>query len=229
MTQKSFAKPEMEFSAKYTADHAQTYFEKHNTGLIRRMSNWREHQIARNALEIAGRPRSVLDVPCGTGRFWDLLAEEPDRVIYASDYSQDMIDTGLKFRPSHITSNIKTVQASAFDLPFSDNFIECIFCMRLIHHLGKTEDRIRLLTEFHRVCTSTVIISLWVDGNYQAWRRKQREARRRKHSYQNRFVVPVEIIKQEFRESGFDIINNLDFMPGYSMWRIYVLKKVNTL
>lgn len=225
MAKKELADQELEFSSKYTADHALAYFDKHSTGIRRRLSNWREHQIARKALDIGGHPKSVLDVPCGTGRFWEMLAESPDRVIYASDYSQDMIDIGLSHRPAHISAKIQSVQGSAFDLPFSDNFVECAFCMRLIHHMGKPEDRKKLLAELHRVCTSTTIISLWVDGNYQAWRRTKREERRHKRSYQNRFVIPAATIEQEFVETGFSITKFLDFMPGYSMWRIYVLKK----
>ena len=51
----------------YTSDseHARRYFEKHNSGFWRRLSNWREIDMARKALVIAGRPRSVLDLPCG--------------------------------------------------------------------------------------------------------------------------------------------------------------------
>jgi ubiquinone/menaquinone biosynthesis C-methylase UbiE len=225
MTKKVPAQPALAFSTKYTVDHALAYFEKHNTGIRRRLSNWREHQIARKALNVAGNPKSVLDVPCGTGRFWELLADKHDRIIYASDYSQDMIDTGLSHRPTPITAKINSVQASAFDLPFSDNFVECVFCMRLIHHMGEAEDRKKLLTELHRVCTSTTIISLWVDGNYQAWRRNKRETRRRQRTYQNRFVIPAATIEQEFVDAGYSITKHLDFIPGYSMWRVYVLKK----
>lgn len=225
MSDKKTPVPEVEFSAKYDADHARAYFEKHRGGLARRISDWRDHQIARKALIMAGRPGSVLDVPCGTGRFWGLLTEDPERVIHACDYSQDMIDVGLKYRPPHITRRIKTFQGSAFALPVADNFVDNIFCIRLIHHLGKKEDRLRLLTELHRVTASTVIISLWVDGNIKAWRRQKLEAQRVRQSYQNRFVIARETIEQEFRQSGFDLVGYLDFLPRYAMWRTYVLKK----
>ena len=61
------------FSQKYNSEHAQQYFVKHNNGLWRRLSNWRDHQVARKALNIAGEPQTVLDMPCGTGRFCALL------------------------------------------------------------------------------------------------------------------------------------------------------------
>jgi SAM-dependent methyltransferase len=219
----------LEFSKKYDADHARYYFEKHETGFWRRLSNWRDHQIARQALRMAGAPLSVLDAPCGTGRFWDVLAEDPQRVIHASDNSQSMIDTGLALRPPEIAARVQTFQASIFDLPVEDDFVDCAFCIRFAHHLGLPEQRLALLRELHRVAAKSVILSLWVDGNYQTWRRKRHEARKRESgavkAFQNRFVTPVVVAEEEFRQAGFEIGARLDFLPFYSAWRTYVLFK----
>src|SRR5688572_32770642 len=76
---------ELAFSQKYDARHARRYFDKHQRGFWRRLNTWRETGMARRALAIAGNPSSVLDLPCGTGRFWKLLAEKPQRKIYAAD------------------------------------------------------------------------------------------------------------------------------------------------
>lgn len=225
MEKKDGEAPVLEFSAKYDKSHAREYFEKHNRGIVRKISNLRDHQVGRKALILAGNPLSVLDVPCGTGRFWDLLAEEPRRKIYASDHSQEMLNTGLEFRPPEITSRVESFRASAFELPVEDNFVETVFCIRLIHHIGVREDRLRLLQEFHRVCSKSVIISLWVGGNIKGWKRKRSEMRRAKHSYQNRFVFPAKSIEEEFKEAGFRITAKLDSIPWYSMWRTYVLEK----
>lgn len=214
------------FTSKYDAAHAQQYFEKHNDGIWRKLSNWRDHQIARKALQIAGNPQSVLDAPCGTGRFWDVLAEDANRVIYASDYNQAMIDAGMANRSNTITRRIKTFQASAFDLPVPDKFVDSIFCIRFMHHLGESIDRERLLKEFHRVTKETVVISLWVDGNIKAKRRKALDQQRAARDYQNRFVLPVKTIEQEFKENGFEIVERLNFIKHYHMWRTYVLRKV---
>ena len=219
--------PDLEFSQKYDEAHAKYYFDKHENEFWRKLSNWRDHQIARKALKIAGEPKSVLDAPCGTGRFWDVLAEQPERVIHASDYSQNMIDAGLRYRPAEISKRIQSsFQASAFSLPVPDDFVECVFCIRFVHHLAKAEDRLTLLREFHRVASGSVIISLWVDGNYKAWVRSRREKARDAHQYQNRLVIPARRIEQEFQDSGFRVEAALDFMRYYHMWRTYVLKKI---
>ncbi len=218
--------PSLEFSDKYDEAHARAYFEKHEFEFWRRLSNWRDHQIARKALKMAGNPQSVLDVPCGTGRFWDVLAEDKQRVIHACDYNQTMIDTGLQFRPKEITQRLQTFQASAFDLPVPDGFVDNIFCIRFVHHLGSSADRLQLLKEFHRVSRDTVIVSLWVDGNLKAQRRSLLDASRgHSRSYQNRFVIPTATIEAEFAAAGFKVVGRLDFLKYYHMWRTYVLRK----
>jgi ubiquinone/menaquinone biosynthesis C-methylase UbiE len=217
--------PKLTFSEKYDLRHAQAYFDKHQDGFWRRLSDWRDQKVARKALELAGNPKSVLDLPCGTGRFWSLLTEEKDRKIIACDYSQDMIDIGMQHRPPTITKRISTLQSSAFQLDLPDGAVDNIFCIRLLHHIGNSKDRLRLLAEMHRVARSSVIISLWVDGNVKSWRRSKLESKRARREYQNRFVIPRSQVEKEFEQAGFDIKAHLDFLPGYAMWRTYVLEK----
>jgi ubiquinone/menaquinone biosynthesis C-methylase UbiE len=219
----------LKFSEKYDDEHAQHYLHKHRHGLARRLSNWRDMQLARKALEIAGEPGLVLDLPCGAGRFWPVLAEKQNRVIIAADNSESMLRTAAKAQPMDIVERIELRQMSAFDTGLADNTIDTIFCMRLLHHIGDAEHRRALLSEFHRVTRETVIISLWVDGNFKAWRRKRQEQKRKAQNkvqaYQNRFVLPEKTIEAEFAQAGFSIQARLDFLPLYAMWRVYVLRK----
>jgi len=217
---------ELEFSKKYDQQHAERYFHKHDSGFWRQLSTWRDRQVARKALKLAGNPKSVLDVPCGTGRFWGVLAEQPERIIHACDNSQHMINAGLKFRDPEVVERIQSFQGSAFELSVDDELVETVFCIRLIHHMGVTEDRLKLLKELRRVTSSTVIISLWVDGNLQAWKRKKKEAEKYKEGYQNRFLIPAKTIESEFEKVGLQVEHRLDFIPYHSMWRTYVLRKV---
>lgn len=219
----------LEFSNKYDQQHANHYLEKHRAGLSRRLSSWRDMQLARRALKDAGDPNLVLDLPCGAGRFWPMLAEAPNRVILAADNSADMLRTALAGQPAEAVSRVKTFQTSAFDIDLGDNAVDSILCMRLIHHIADHEHRLAMLRELCRVTRDTVIISLWVDGNYKAWKRTRLEARRagrgKRTDNQNRFVVRRETIESEFRQAGFSILNYHDFLPGYAMWRVYVLRK----
>ncbi|MBF8743669.1 class I SAM-dependent methyltransferase [Pseudomonas guariconensis] len=219
----------LEFSEKYDRQHAQEYFLKHQDGLARRLSHQRDEQLARRALALAGEPGLVLDLPCGAGRFWPLLAEKPNRVIIGADNSAAMIETACASQPAEVVSRVRPLQTSAFDIQLPDNAVDSIFCMRLFHHIGEAAHRQAILSEFHRVSRDSVILSLWVDGNFKAWRRKKLERRRsakaEQGSYQNRFVLPVDTIEEEFMTAGFRIQDRLDFLPFYAMWRVYVLRK----
>ncbi len=217
---------ELEFSKKYDQQHAEDYYHKHNSGFWRSLSTWRERCVTRKALILAGNPKTVLDIPCGTGRFWGVLSEMPDRIIHACDNSQDMINAGLKFRAPEIVKRIHSFQGSAFDLSVDDDFVESVLCIRLIHHMGDEHDRLKLLKELRRVTSSTIIISLWVDGNFEAIKRKKKEAKKKYERYQNRFLISVKKIEDEFNQSGLKVEHRIDFIPYYSMWRTYVLRKV---
>lgn len=224
------AKPiKLEFSDKYDAQHAQEYLQKHQDGLARRLSHWRDEHLARAALAAAGEPGLVLDLPCGAGRFWPLLAQKANRVIIGADNSSAMLSTALAAQPVEVVRRVRPLQTSAFAIDLPDNAVDCIFSMRLLHHVGQAEHRMALLREFQRVTRDSVIISLWVDGNFKAWRRKRLERKRLPEmgaeAYQNRFVLPAATVEKEFRQAGFRVQEHLDFVPLYAMWRVYVLRK----
>lgn len=214
---------ELEFSKKYDAEHARAYLDKHQRGFWRRLNTWRETAMARRALHLAGDPSSVLDLPCGTGRFWELLAEHPGRRIFAADLNPAMFETGMKYRPPAITTRVEVFQASAFSIPQPDNFVECVFSIRLLHHIPKSEDRLAILREFKRVASSTIVLSLWIDGNYRAMRQQRRPDR--PGPSQDRYVIERSVIEQEFRQCGLTKLARVDFLKFYSMWAAYVLKK----
>ncbi|TKJ74124.1 SAM-dependent methyltransferase [Pseudomonas sp. CFBP13508] len=215
----------LDFSEKYDDQHAQRYLRKHQESLGRRLSHWRDEQVGRKALALAGDPGLVLDLPCGAGRFWPMLAEKPNRVIIGADNSESMIKTALRGQPAEVVKRVQPLHTSAFDIALPDNSVDSIFCMRLLHHIGEAEHRRVILREFERVTRDSVIVSLWVDGNFKAWKRKRAERERASHDYQNRFLIPAATIEKEFEQAGFRIQEQLDFIPLYAMWRVYVLRK----
>lgn len=219
----------LKFSEKYDQQHASEYLVKHQDGLARRVSHARDVQLARRALALAENPQVVLDLPCGAGRFWPMLAEKPGREIIGADNSASMLDVAALAQPAEVVSRVRRLKTSAFDIDLPDNAVDSIFCMRLLHHIGDASHRMTLLREFHRVSRDSVIVSLWVDGNFKAWKRKRLERQRalapEQDCYQNRFVLPAATVEAEFKKAGFAVQTHLDFIPLYAMWRVYVLRK----
>ena len=218
---------ELEFSTKYDPDHSKNYYLKHKQGVRRRLTTWREVSLARKALQIAGNPRAILDLPCGAGRFWPMLAEDPRRTLFAADNSQAMIDVASQFQGRELRARFKCFQTSAFAIDMPDASVDNIFCMRLLHHIAEQADRLAILKEFYRVTRSTVCLSMWVDANLQARRRKRVEARRSDARIKNRIVITAKQAEQEYRQAGFRILGHLDLLPRISMWRFYILGKAS--
>ncbi len=217
-----------EFAHKYNEDHARSYYHKHRKSWSSRLSDWREQGMARKALNYVGESKNILDLPCGAGRFWPLLTEKKDRSIIAADSSVDMIKIATEHCPKEMRPQIKLLHTSAYNINLADSSVDTIFCMRLLHHIGDAEKRRKILDEFYRVTRKSVLVSLWVDGNFKARRRyKHDQARDLKnpHRLRNRFIFKREEIEKEFSQAGFSIATHYDFLPGYSMWRLYVLQK----
>jgi len=218
-----------EFAAKYDYEHARGYHAKHRQSLVRRLSDWREKQMAAKALAAIGEPRTILDLPCGTGRFWPLLARTAQRTLLAADSSPGMLRVALENRPPELADRLEALHTSAYDISLPANAVDAVFCMRLLHHIGSPEKRLEMLQEFHRVSRRWLLLSLWVDGNFKAWRRRRRDAREAAGGAPqrpaNRFLVARQQIEEEFRQTGFQVLGHYDFLPLYSMWRLYVLEK----
>lgn len=150
-------------------------------------------------------------------------------MIIGADNSASMLEVASIAQPADVVKRVRHLQTSAFDIDLPDNAVDSIFCMRLLHHIGDANHRMALLKEFHRVSRDSVIVSLWVDGNVKAWRRKRLERHRVEDAgadgYQNRFVLPAATVEAEFEKAGFSVQQHLDFIPLYAMWRVYILRK----
>ena len=190
---------EIEFTERYDREHARGCGDPRPPRLLQRLSAWRDARLVRQALKVAGEPGLILDLACGSGRFWPVLAEHVNRVILASDNSQAMLDHARTHHPGALLKRVKTFQGSAFSIGLSANAVDCIFCLELFRHVPSSEGRLALLREFHRVSRDTVIVSV-----------------------NSAVAVAVE---DEFRQAGFSVLNHQEFMPGSKLWRVYVLRK----
>jgi len=219
------APAEPDIAARYDVDCARAYARMHRSSWLRRLSSWRELRLGRRALRLAGDPDSVLDLPCGTGRFWPMLARTPARRLLAGDASPEMLAVARATAPPALLARFEVAPMNAFALPLADASVAHVFCMRLLHHFAAAEDRLRLLREIHRVAGTGATVSVWVDGNLQSWRRRRQQARRSADHPPNRVVVPRAVIEAEFAAAGFRVRQRLDALPGIGKRRLYVLDK----
>jgi len=211
---------ELEIARRYDQEHARVCLEPQAPGLVERLRLWREQRLVRHALKVAGEPGLILDVACGVGRFWSVLAEHANRVILATDPSQSTLDHARTHHPRSLLQRVKTFQSSAFKIGLSENAVDCIFCMQLFQHFTQPEHRLAMLGEFHRVSRDTVIVAVRVEGLFKGVCEDADAGAVR--------VVPGKAeVESEFRQAGFRLLSHQDLLPGCVRMRIYVLGKAS--
>lgn len=214
------------FAQKYDYDRAINYYYRYYKSPRKRFLNWLEQKMAKRGLALAGNPQQLLDVPCGTGRFWESLPHQLPVKSHVADFNKAMLDVGLEKRSATLTASLIGSVVSAFNLPFADNSFDNIFCMRFLHHINLVEDRMQLLRELARTTADTVCISSWVDATgLKAKIRLKKEAKRTPGKEYNKFVMRHENLLQEFAAAGFEVLGHTDLLPHLSPWRLYTLRK----
>ncbi|QXI29979.1 class I SAM-dependent methyltransferase [Pseudomonas vanderleydeniana] len=214
---------ELEFARQHAREHAQVCRNAQPQGLLARLAHWREECLVRQALKLAGEPGLVLDLPCGAGRFWPVLAQRGNRVVLAADSSREMLDHCAVHHPPELFKRVRIFHSSAFVIGLPENSVDCIFCLPFFAHVAEREHRLAILGEFHRVTRDTVIISVYLSGNLMAWHRRNRLLPSDQDGQPA--IVGKTQIEAEFQEAGFEIVGHRDLLPGYAMRRVYVLRK----
>lgn len=209
---------ERELARRLAQEHARVCLQPPSASLVARLAFWRDEHLVRKALKAAGEPGLILDVACGAGRFWPVLAEHANRVILASDLSQDMLDHAPSHHPQDLLKRVRTFQSSTFTLGLSANAVDCIFCMQQFQYILSPEHRSAMLGEFHRVSRDTVIVAVCIDACFK----RRRPTVAGTQAWQSLDKAEVEA---EFIQAGFRLLSHQDFLPGYVRMRVYVLRK----
>ena len=172
----------------------------------RQKRNVRKWAAIRKALSLTSGVRTILDLPCGTGRFTGALAREGYEIV-GSDISMEMLQ-----KAATVTSGKEGggqqpgirgyLQANAEKLPLRDDSLDCVVSIRFMMHVDPVT-RVRMLKEFRRVSRRWVVIDY-------------------RHKYSFRYVIthtfgklgigrgPISRVsrknlEQEFRDAGFAI------------------------
>lgn len=117
----------------YRGSKAKNY-EKRRRG----QGRWRgEHAFVEEHLPRSG---TVLDVPCGTGRFFHLYAKRGLGVIGA-DVSEEMLELAAKAVPRDRRSReyFQLVRTSVLDPNFAPGRVDVVVCVRLLHLVSQRE------------------------------------------------------------------------------------------
>jgi ubiquinone/menaquinone biosynthesis C-methylase UbiE len=138
-----------------SSEVAQDYDEHRFRTPKRQRRNARKWRAIQKALALTGGVQTIVDLPCGTGRFTGHLARAGYEVI-GSDISIEMMHqaSGL---PSIQHANIKGyVRADAEAMPFATKSVDCLMSIRFLFHVDP-QTRRRMLREFGRVSRRWIV------------------------------------------------------------------------
>jgi len=120
--------------------------------LRRNARKWRAIELV---LQATDGVRSILDVPCGTGRFTGALADR-GLLVVGSDVSIEMMRIGAEKTSGH--ENVAGhVQADAEHLPLRAGAVDCVMSIRFLFHCDAAT-RVRILREMQRVSRRWLIV-----------------------------------------------------------------------
>jgi len=141
-------------------ENVRDYQRQRYRSLDQALVHWREQRLVEALLmtcQLQGG--SLLDVPCGYGRFTALFARLGITATGA-DVSSDMVRLA---RENQVPSgSSRWLHADIFALPFADAAFDCALSIRLLHHRFSDDERVRMLRELARVSRRFVLLSFYL-------------------------------------------------------------------
>ncbi|RKY09229.1 MAG: hypothetical protein DRP66_02745 [Planctomycetota bacterium] len=129
--------------------------------------------FAEKLYSMVGSESCIVDVPCGSGRFYDIFCGAKSLVMI--DCDPNMLGAA---RESHdIGENAAMLQADIGCMPLEDNSADLCFSMRLFHHIETEEIVRKILRELARVSRRYVAVGFY---NTNSWRYLSRKIRGKK-------------------------------------------------
>lgn len=158
-----------EASAHRGIDEARAYEEK-RFGRRSRMQrlNAQERAFAKHVLQMAGPQARVLDIPCGSGRFFDIFSVATEYIM--GDISPSMLQVVReRFGPP---AHVRLIETDVTKIPLPDTSADLCFCMRLFHHFPSDDIRLAALRELARVSSGYVVLSFYNEESLRyRWRK----------------------------------------------------------
>lgn len=107
------------------------------------------------ALEWVSGVRTLLDIPCGTGRFTKFFHAR-DMNYFGVDISQEMLDVLARDHQARSLRS-KLIRCDGEFMPFKDNTFDCVVSIRLFQLIPR-EAKAEILKEMWRVSNQWLIV-----------------------------------------------------------------------
>jgi SAM-dependent methyltransferase len=130
----------------------------------------REQLFARyfSLIDWSKKPRRVLDMGCGSGR-WDVLVAPLVNELVAADASPEALEVAKR---NVSAPNVSFVECSPETLPFPDGHFDLIFSLGVLHHLPDTQAAIKSLARKIAPGGLLLLYLYYAFDNRPAWFRR---------------------------------------------------------
>jgi ubiquinone/menaquinone biosynthesis C-methylase UbiE len=157
-----------------TLDEAKVY-EKNRFGKSSRgiRLNKIDKKFAQSLLDIVGEDSCILDIPCGTGRFYPVFSKANKLIMIDRDPNM-LKSLEEMYRPG---DNVQFFEGDITSISLDDNSVDLCISMRMFHHIDSEELVLKVIKELSRVSCKYVAFSFY---NKNCWRYFSRAIRGKK-------------------------------------------------
>ena len=185
----------------YQSPEVAADYDEHRFRTPKRMRrNERKWDAICKALALTEGVKTVIDLPCGTGRFTGHLARAGYQVV-GSDISLEMMQQSAKLLSQDNIAGY--VRADAEALPFRAKSADCVMSIRFLFHVDP-QTRRRMLREFGRVSRRWIIADYRhkYSFRYGVWK-LTRALRLTRRPFER---VSVKSMKSKFEDAGLRVV-----------------------
>ncbi|MEM7097424.1 MAG: class I SAM-dependent methyltransferase [Pseudomonadota bacterium] len=184
-----------------------------------------KHQLEVNLVEkaLAHVPKglSIMDVPCGGGRFTLYLAQNGYKA-QGGDRSETMVEiTRDTLSAEGFDGGAQVIDIEAIDM--ETDALDAIFCFRLFHHLPEKGLRARVVGEICRVAKDYVVISYFNSRCVNMVRRRVRD--RLKGELYKKYGTPLSEVVGYFEQHGYALVTDIPERRWFRPLHIAIFKK----
>lgn len=116
-------------------------------------------------IDWSNKPKRVLDMGCGSGR-WDVLVAPLVGDLVAADASREALQVA---RRNVQSANVSFVESSPDTLPFPDGYFDLIFSVGVLHHVPDTAGAIHSLANKLRSGGTLLLYLYYAFDNRPTW------------------------------------------------------------
>ena len=201
------------------------YERRRYKGIDQKIVDSRERNILKKILKrMTSYSRLALDVPCGYGRFSQLLLERNFSIV-SSDLSFHMVNRAVhrdlgKDNQKHLGCIVDAKKL----MPFMACSFDIVFCMRFFHHVHEKKERETILKEFSRISRKWLILSYYEINQLHLLQRKLRKKMNKSRTRIK--MISNKDFYEEAEKTGWRAIKIFSLFPGIHSQHIALLRKI---